>query len=62
MGADGQLVEEGKKGEVYAAGLNIATGYVGGAQPDKFIQNKYDADTGKLRIINGSVIRALIFL
>lgn len=40
------MVEEGKKGEVCAAGLNIASGYVGGAQPDKFIHNKLDNDPG----------------
>lgn len=47
LGTDGKVVGEGRKGEVYAAGLNIARGYVAGAQPDKFIQNKYDDDPGK---------------
>lgn len=39
-------MKEGRKGEVCAAGLNIANGYVGGAQPDKFIPNKHDDDPG----------------
>lgn len=50
LGADGEMVEEGRKGEVYAAGLSTARGYVGGAQPDKFIVNKHEADPGMWRL------------
>ncbi|XP_063842218.1 beta-alanyl-bioamine nonribosomal peptide synthetase ebony-like [Scylla paramamosain] len=44
LDADGRPVREGKMGELYAAGLNTAKGYVGGAQPDKFIANQHTAD------------------
>lgn len=47
LGADGQVVEGSRRGEVYVAGLSIASGYVGSAQPDKFTYNKHDADPGK---------------
>ncbi|KAG0718641.1 Mycosubtilin synthase subunit C [Chionoecetes opilio] len=44
MGSDGGQVEEGKMGELYAAGLNVAQGYVGGTQPDKFLPNQHVND------------------
>ncbi|XP_045108560.1 tyrocidine synthase 3-like isoform X2 [Portunus trituberculatus] len=44
LDAEGRLVREGKRGEMYAAGLNTAKGYVGGAQPDKFIANQHTTD------------------
>ncbi|XP_068234684.1 beta-alanyl-bioamine nonribosomal peptide synthetase ebony [Palaemon carinicauda] len=44
LNADGEQVPDGQMGEVFAAGLNVALGYVGGAQPDKFIQNKFSDD------------------
>ncbi|XP_050686170.1 zwittermicin A synthase ZmaJ-like [Eriocheir sinensis] len=65
LGADGQVVKEGRKGEVCAAGLNIASGYVGGAQSDKFIPNKHDNDpeynvlyrTGDFgRVVDGALV------
>ncbi|CAL4162707.1 unnamed protein product, partial [Meganyctiphanes norvegica] len=40
------LVPPGQMGEVLAAGLNNASGYVGGAQPDKFINNIHSNDPG----------------
>ncbi|KAK7072988.1 hypothetical protein SK128_006146 [Halocaridina rubra] len=58
-------VNQGQIGEVFAAGLNVASGYVGGAQPDKFINNKHSQDkdysilyrTGDFgRIVNGMVV------
>ena len=39
---------EGKMGELYAGGPNLAKGYVGGAQPDKFIPNTHSEDPGEL--------------
>ncbi|XP_042203852.1 mycosubtilin synthase subunit C-like isoform X2 [Homarus americanus] len=45
LNSDGELVTEGQMGEVYASGLNLASGYVGRAQPEKFVTNKHTSDT-----------------
>lgn len=65
LDADGEEVKDGHIGEVYAGGLSVASGYVGGAQPDKFIADRYTDDpewsilyrTGDFgRIVNGVLV------
>lgn len=48
LNSDGDLVKEGHTGEIYAAGLNVAVSYVGGAQPDKFVTNRHSEDQGQI--------------
>ncbi|XP_069163773.1 beta-alanyl-bioamine nonribosomal peptide synthetase ebony isoform X2 [Procambarus clarkii] len=65
LNTDEEQVKEGQMGEVYVGGLNVASGYVGGAQPEKFIMNKHSDDqnysvlyrTGDFgRIVDGVVV------
>ncbi|KAK4313336.1 hypothetical protein Pmani_015324 [Petrolisthes manimaculis] len=62
---DGELVKEGHTGEIYAAGLSVATSYVGGVQPDKFVTNRHSEDsvfstlyrTGDFgRVVDGGIV------
>jgi len=41
-----QLVDQGKRGEVFVAGCNLAKGYVGISEPDKFLENPYAKSLG----------------
>ena len=43
-------VEVGQVGELFVAGLNNALGYVGGAQPEKFLRNSWNSNPGELKI------------
>lgn len=36
-------------GELYVSGLNLASGYVRGRDPDRFIENLVEADIGSIR-------------
>ncbi|CAL8104334.1 unnamed protein product [Orchesella dallaii] len=39
------MAENGDVGEIYVAGYNLASNYVGGANPDKFVENSYTRTT-----------------
>ncbi|XP_037779413.1 surfactin synthase subunit 3-like [Penaeus monodon] len=47
LNGEGNPVSEGHIGEIFAAGLNLASGYVGGAQQDKFVSNTLSQDPGE---------------
>ncbi|XP_042893379.1 putative acyl-activating enzyme 19 [Penaeus japonicus] len=44
LNSEGSQVSEGQIGEIFAAGLNLASGYVGGTQQDKFVSNTLSQD------------------
>ncbi|ROT86003.1 hypothetical protein C7M84_023795 [Penaeus vannamei] len=44
LNGEGSPVSEGHIGEIFAAGLNVASGYVGGVQQDKFVSNTLSQD------------------
>ncbi|XP_063607834.1 beta-alanyl-bioamine nonribosomal peptide synthetase ebony-like [Penaeus indicus] len=44
LNGEGNPVSEGQIGEIFAAGLNLSSGYVGGAQQDKFVSNTLSQD------------------
>lgn len=47
LNSEGSQVSEGQIGEIFAAGLNLASGYVGGTQQDKFVSNTLSQDQGE---------------
>jgi non-ribosomal peptide synthetase component F len=45
-----RLVSAGERGEIYAAGLNVARGYVNNRDPSRFLPNPVTRDPGILSI------------
>lgn len=48
------MSENGDIGEIYVAGYNLTSGYVGGASPEKFVENTYTRTPGKPFIMHSS--------